>query len=86
MNTCNSLPNPQRIMFMGCSIDNLTMEETLETVERFIATGTPHQHVAVNVDKLVKAQSDPELRQDSGDNRRDEKKSGKLKSEGKKYI
>jgi N-acetylglucosaminyldiphosphoundecaprenol N-acetyl-beta-D-mannosaminyltransferase len=48
---------------MGCSIDNLTMEETLETVERFIETGTPHQHVAVNVDKLVKAQSDPELRQ-----------------------
>ncbi len=48
---------------MGCSIDNLTMEETLQTVEQFINSGSPHQHVVVNVDKLVKAQSDRELRQ-----------------------
>jgi N-acetylglucosaminyldiphosphoundecaprenol N-acetyl-beta-D-mannosaminyltransferase len=48
---------------MGCYIDNLSMEETLLTIEGFIASGTPHQHVVVNVDKLVKAQADPELRQ-----------------------
>lgn len=53
---------PQRIEMMGCLIDNLTMEETLRTVEGFIASGTPHQHVVVNVDKLVKAREDDELR------------------------
>lgn len=53
---------PNRIEMMGCRVDNLTMEETLQTVEGFIASGKPHQHVVVNVDKLVKAQRDPELR------------------------
>jgi len=47
---------------MGCKMDNLTMEETLQRVEGFIADGSPHQHVVVNVDKLVKASRDPELR------------------------
>jgi N-acetylglucosaminyldiphosphoundecaprenol N-acetyl-beta-D-mannosaminyltransferase len=53
---------PERREMMGCAIDNLTMEETLATIEGFIASGLPHQHVVVNVDKLVKAQRDPELR------------------------
>src|ERR1035437_1520562 len=52
----------QRIKMMGCQIDNLTMEETLQTIEGFIKSGQPHQHVVVNVDKLVKASRDPELR------------------------
>jgi N-acetylglucosaminyldiphosphoundecaprenol N-acetyl-beta-D-mannosaminyltransferase len=52
-----------RIQMMGCPIDNLTMEETLLTIEGFIDSGAPHQHVVVNVDKLVKAQRDPALRQ-----------------------
>jgi N-acetylglucosaminyldiphosphoundecaprenol N-acetyl-beta-D-mannosaminyltransferase len=39
------------------------MEETLQAVEGFIASGHPHQHVVVNVDKLVKARHDPQLRQ-----------------------
>jgi len=52
----------ERIELMGCAIDNLTMEETLQTVEGFIHSGRPHQHVVVNVDKLVKASRDPELR------------------------
>jgi N-acetylglucosaminyldiphosphoundecaprenol N-acetyl-beta-D-mannosaminyltransferase len=47
---------------MGCLIDNLSMEETVQRVEAFIRDGTPHQHVVVNVDKLVKASRDPELR------------------------
>lgn len=53
----------ERIEMMGCQIDNLTMEETLGRVEQFIASGRPHQHVVVNVDKLVKASRDAELRQ-----------------------
>jgi N-acetylglucosaminyldiphosphoundecaprenol N-acetyl-beta-D-mannosaminyltransferase len=51
-----------RIQLMGCQIDNLTMEETVQAVDKFIASGTPHQHVVVNVDKLVKADRDPDLR------------------------
>lgn len=57
-----SQPPRQRIELMGCAIDNLSMGETLDTIESFIASGRPHQHVVVNVDKLVKAQADAELR------------------------
>jgi len=52
----------ERITMMGCHIDNLTMEGTLQRIEQFIHSGQPHQHVVVNVDKLVKADRDPELR------------------------
>jgi len=52
----------ERIDLMGCAIDNLSMEETLQTIEGFIQDGRPHQHVVVNVDKLVKASRDAELR------------------------
>lgn len=52
-----------RISLMGCYIDNLSMSETLDRIGEFIASGQPHQHVVVNVDKLVKAQHDAELRQ-----------------------
>ena len=51
-----------RIDIMGCQIDNLSMEQTLQTIEGFITSGRPHQHVVVNVDKLVKAQRDAGLR------------------------
>lgn len=51
-----------RIELMGCQIDNLSMEETLQTIEGFVNSGFPHQHVVVNVDKVVKASRDPELR------------------------
>jgi N-acetylglucosaminyldiphosphoundecaprenol N-acetyl-beta-D-mannosaminyltransferase len=43
-------------------MDSLTFDETLERIEGFIKTGRPHQHVAVNVDKLIKVRSDPGLR------------------------
>ena len=48
---------------MGCAVDNLDMEETLGVVEGFIRSGRPHQHVVINVDKIVKASRDPALRQ-----------------------
>jgi len=50
------------ITMMGCRIDNLSMEETLVRIEEFIRSGQSHQHVVVNVDKLVKASRDPDLR------------------------
>ena len=52
----------QRITMMGCQMDNLTMDETLTCIEGFIASGRAHQHVVVNVDKLVKASRDADLR------------------------
>jgi N-acetylglucosaminyldiphosphoundecaprenol N-acetyl-beta-D-mannosaminyltransferase len=51
-----------RITMMGCQIDNLSMAETLEKIDGFIRSGKPHQHVVVNVDKLVKASRDERLR------------------------
>lgn len=52
----------RRITLFGCNMDNVSMEETLDIVGGFIASGRPHQHVVVNVDKLVKASRDEELR------------------------
>jgi len=52
----------RHIEMMGCRIDNLSMEETLQAIEGFIKSGNPHQHVVVNVDKLVKASRDADLR------------------------
>lgn len=51
-----------RIEIMGCLIDNLTMGETLQRIETFVDSGLPHQHVVVNVDKVVKASKDADLR------------------------
>ena len=53
---------PDAITLMGCRIDNLSMEETLDRIGEFIRSGQPHHHVVVNVDKLVKANRDPQLR------------------------
>lgn len=51
----------QRIDVMGCPVDPLTMEQTLQRVRELIADGGPHQHMAVNANKLVMMHSDPEL-------------------------
>ncbi|WP_313168694.1 WecB/TagA/CpsF family glycosyltransferase [Massilia oculi] len=52
----------ERVTLFGCNIDNVSMEETLERVEDFVRARRPHQHVVVNVDKLVKASRDEDLR------------------------
>ena len=54
--------NGGRVEILGCQIDNLSMDETLQKIEDFIQSGQPHQHAAVNVDKIVKASRDPQLR------------------------
>lgn len=53
--------NGARIRLLGVPVDNLTLQESLEQIEQFIATRRPHQHVVVNVDKLIKARSDANL-------------------------
>ncbi|MES9830713.1 MAG: WecB/TagA/CpsF family glycosyltransferase [Candidatus Thiodiazotropha sp. DIVDIV] len=52
-----------RIELMGCNIDNLSMNETLDKIERLIESGDTHQHVVVNVDKIVKANKDTKLKE-----------------------
>jgi len=52
----------KRVDLMGCPVDALTMEETLERVEALIAEGTPHQHMCVNAAKVDQMAHDPELR------------------------
>lgn len=50
-----------RTKILGCFVDNLSMRETLDRVEELIKSGRPHQHVVVNVDKVVKANRNPAL-------------------------
>ncbi len=50
-----------RQQVLGCAVDNLSMAETLARVGELIASGRPHQHVVINVDKVVKAARDPAL-------------------------
>jgi len=52
-----------RVVLFGVPIDNLSLEETLDRIEEMVRDGGTHQHVVVNVDKIVKLQADDELRQ-----------------------
>jgi N-acetylglucosaminyldiphosphoundecaprenol N-acetyl-beta-D-mannosaminyltransferase len=56
------LPETRRIRLLGLPVDDLTMAETLDTVDRFIATRRVHHHVVLNVAKVVRAETDSELR------------------------
>jgi len=51
------------VQLFGLRMDNLSLEETVSRVNAFIARGGVHQHVAVNVDKIVKADRDPHIRE-----------------------
>jgi N-acetylglucosaminyldiphosphoundecaprenol N-acetyl-beta-D-mannosaminyltransferase len=53
----------QRVNILGCPITKLGLEEFVEEIEGFIASGTPHYVSVVNVAKLVKMRSDKELEQ-----------------------
>lgn len=56
-------PAHERVELFGVPIDNLTLAETLARIEQLVRAGGTHQHVVVNVDKIVKLQSDPQLRE-----------------------
>ncbi|MDB6112427.1 MAG: Anti-sigma-factor antagonist and glycosyl transferase [Pedosphaera sp.] len=62
-------PTPHRltpagppIAILGVPFDNLTTNETVELVEKMISSRRPHYLVTANVDFLVQAQEDVELR------------------------
>jgi len=52
-----------RMNLLGCPIDKLTMEQTLDRIEQFVASRKPRQHVVVNVAKIVEMKNDPRLRE-----------------------
>ena len=54
-------PLDQRFTLLDCPIDNLSLKEVLERIEGFIHRRTPHQHIAINVHKVVQAYRDPKL-------------------------
>jgi N-acetylglucosaminyldiphosphoundecaprenol N-acetyl-beta-D-mannosaminyltransferase len=51
-----------RANVLGCWIDAVTLDQTVEIVERAIASRRQCQHVAINAAKLVRFQHDEELR------------------------
>ncbi len=53
----------RRITIAGCPVDALTRAETLAFVERVIAERTPSRHGFVNAGKVVRMQTDSELRE-----------------------
>ncbi|PPQ38922.1 N-acetylmannosaminyltransferase [Rhodoblastus acidophilus] len=53
-----------RASFLGCPIDLLSMEETVELARRAMRDGRRLQHVALNVAKLVNMRTDPTLAAD----------------------
>jgi N-acetylglucosaminyldiphosphoundecaprenol N-acetyl-beta-D-mannosaminyltransferase len=55
-------PGDVRIRMLGCSIDVLTLGETVQRIERAISARVTTQHVAINAAKLVKYQTDGILR------------------------
>jgi N-acetylglucosaminyldiphosphoundecaprenol N-acetyl-beta-D-mannosaminyltransferase len=53
----------EKVTLFDIPIDNLTMAEVVDRIEAMVGDGGIHQHVVVNVDKIVKMQSNPSLRQ-----------------------
>ena len=52
----------EKVTLFGITVDNLTISETLDRIEAMIKDGAIHQHVVINVDKIVKMESNPNLR------------------------
>lgn len=52
----------RRVHLLGLPVDDLTMDETLAVIDDFVASRTVHQHVVVNVSKVVQANRDPGFR------------------------
>ncbi|MDP8229675.1 MAG: WecB/TagA/CpsF family glycosyltransferase [Candidatus Gorgyraea atricola] len=52
----------KRVKFLNSFIDNVSMKEAINIIDGFVASGRPHQLVAVNATKIVKMQKDKQLR------------------------
>src|SRR5580658_2420636 len=56
------VPTQQPIAILGVPFDNVTTAEAVAAIEEMVASRRPHYLVTANVDFLVQAQSDVELR------------------------
>lgn len=54
---------PQRVSILGVGIHDVTEEEAVDWVERFIQEGGPHQVVTVNPEFVMEARRNPAFRQ-----------------------
>lgn len=52
----------QRVDILGCPVDVVRLQDAVDKVEGFIATGGLHQGVGVNVDQFLKMHEEPEFR------------------------
>jgi len=52
----------QRINFIGCPVDALDMQETIEKIESYIKCNGLCQHVVINAFKVVEMQTDYDLK------------------------
>lgn len=59
---CSATPR-DRARILGCDIDRLDMEQTLQRCAEIVESGGPAQHVAVNVAKVVALRDNPRLRE-----------------------
>lgn len=57
---CKTISPP--IAILGVPFDNITTAETVRLIEQMVASGKPHYLATANVDFLVQAQNDVELR------------------------
>jgi N-acetylglucosaminyldiphosphoundecaprenol N-acetyl-beta-D-mannosaminyltransferase len=55
---------PRRVYLLGTPVDLLSLDDTVMLAELAMASHRPLRHVALNVAKLIKLRSDPELRRD----------------------
>jgi N-acetylglucosaminyldiphosphoundecaprenol N-acetyl-beta-D-mannosaminyltransferase len=53
---------PDRLHILGLGVDRLTYDEALARIERFIATGEPHQVITLNPEFVMLGHRDPGFR------------------------
>jgi N-acetylglucosaminyldiphosphoundecaprenol N-acetyl-beta-D-mannosaminyltransferase len=61
MTTTETAQAPERVDVLGCPVDVLTMEQTVERCLALVERGGPAQHVVVNAAKLVAYNDDPRM-------------------------
>ena len=53
---------PNKVEILGCNVDKIDMDETLQKIGDFIQSGNPHHIITLNAEIIYKAQSDPKLK------------------------
>lgn len=56
--TTEMLPAPRRVTILGACVDDITWDETLAYIARFVASGQPHQVMTPNPEFVMRARRD----------------------------